>query len=99
MITKNAEADKLLENIKEIENSKKDDSRRMFKTIQEIIKKSNTNIVECNSTGEIAGNTSKKIKYITDHFKKQFYKDSEKPFPEITPQKLDNPFKITVISL
>ena len=69
VITKNAEADKLLENIKEIENSK-DDSRRMFKAIQVINKKSNTNIVVCNSEGEIAGNTSKKIEYITDHFKK-----------------------------
>ena len=38
MITKNTEADKLLENIKEIENSK-DDSRRMFKAIQVINKK------------------------------------------------------------
>ena len=40
---------------------------------------------------------SKKIEYITDHFKKQFYKDSEKPFPEIKPQKLDNPFTINEI--
>ena len=48
MITKNAEADKLLENIMEIENYK-DDSRRMFKAIQVINKKSNTNIVVCNS--------------------------------------------------
>ena len=57
VITKNAEADKLLENIKEI----------MFKAIQVINKKLNTNIVMCNSQGEIAGNTSKKIEYITDH--------------------------------
>ena len=69
----------------------------MFKAIQVINKKSNTNIVVCNSEGEIAGNTSKKIEYITDHFKKQFYKDSEKPFPEIKPQKLDNPFTINEI--
>ena len=48
VITKNAESDKLLENIKEIENSK-DDSRRLFKAIQVINKKSNTNIVVCNS--------------------------------------------------
>ena len=47
--------------------------------------------------GEIAGNTSKKIEYITDHFKNQFYKESEKSFPEIKPQKLDNPFTINDI--
>ena len=38
VITKNVEADKLSDNIKEIESSK-DDSRRMFKDIQVISKK------------------------------------------------------------
>ena len=66
----------------------------MFKAIQEINKKLNTDIIVCNSEGEIAGNTSKKIEYITDHFKKTIL---QRQFAEIKPQKLDNPFTINEI--
>ena len=43
----------------------------MFKATQVINKKSNTNRVMCDNEGEIAGNTSKKIEYITDRLKKK----------------------------
>ena len=60
----------------------------MFNAIQVINLKYNQNIVVNNCNENIAGNTNNKIEFITDHFKKQFYKDIENPFQQITPKNI-----------
>ena len=86
---------KEIEKLKEIENSKCD-SRRMFKALNILHKKTSADI--CIKKDDRAVNsTTEKIEIITEYFKTVFKKETAQDVPPFIPQKLDNPFTLEEI--
>ena len=88
---KHIENTKILEQLEVIENTK-NDSRRMFKAVQQLQRKETTNVHVKNNDGNVVNSPKQQMDIISEYFEGVFNPPGTPPLPEVTPQALTTPF-------
>ena len=81
----------VLDQIKEIENSKHD-SRRMFKATQVLRRKTDNSVCVKDKNGLVVNSESQKIERISEYFESVFNPVDVEEFPVVPPKPLQHPF-------